>query len=115
MEGPLNPGDVVIVNFPYTDDAEKYKPRPALVLASPNPFICILAEITTSLLLRPHSVPLFAQDFVEGRIRETSRIRADVIFTLDIKMFKEKVGSVSEAKLSEVLMALSEILYGRIN
>lgn len=115
MEGPIKAGDVVIVNFPYIDVEGKYKPRPALVLATPSPFVCILAEITTSLLNRPHSIPLIESDFIEGQIQKPSRIRADVIFTLDIAQFKEKAGTVSETKLSEVLTALSTILYGEFH
>ncbi|MFI5202713.1 MAG: type II toxin-antitoxin system PemK/MazF family toxin [Candidatus Kapaibacterium sp.] len=116
MEGSIiRPGDVVTVKFPYIDEEEAYKNRPALVIATPHPMISILCEITTNLMDRPHTVSLSSEDFVEGGLRKRSVIRADVITTFHHKRLKERVGHVDESKLAEVLTAISAILYSEVH
>ena len=116
MEGSLiRPGDVVTVKFPYIDDEEIFKKRPALVVATPHPMISILCEITTNLMDRPHTVHLTPEDFIEGGLRKKSVIRADVITTFHHKRLKERVGHIDESKLAEVLTAISAILYSKVH
>jgi len=111
----IRPRDVLTVKFPYLDDEEAFKHRPALVVTTRQPMISILCEITTNLMDRPHTVSLSNEDFVEGGLRKRSVIRADVITTFHHKRLKERVGRVDKSKLAEVLTAVSAILYSEVH
>jgi mRNA-degrading endonuclease toxin of MazEF toxin-antitoxin module len=112
MEGSLiRPGDIVIVKFPYIEDEEGFKNRPALVIATPRPLVSIVCEITTNLTSRPYAIRLSMDDFIEGSIRKHSIIRSDVIITMHHRRFKERAGAIKPSKLAEVLRAISEILF----
>jgi mRNA-degrading endonuclease toxin of MazEF toxin-antitoxin module len=116
MEGLVTkPGDIVTVKFPYIDDEAGFKARPALVIASPVPNVSILCEITTNLMDRPHAIALTPNDFRDGNLRKQSVIRADVIVTMHNTRLKERAGSVTDAKLSEVLGVVTAILHGKVN
>ncbi len=107
----IRPGDVVTVKFPYIEDEDGFKNRPALVIATPRPLVSILCEITTNLTNLPHTIRLSPEDFIEGSIRKHSIIRSDVIITMHNRRFKERVGTINPSKMSEVLKAISEILF----
>src|ERR1035437_7092876 len=107
MEGPLK-GDVVRVAFPYLDSGE-FKNRPALVLARPTRNHVVLCQITSQLLSRVHSIPLLHHDFITGALSKPSRIRPDIIVTMDIRRINGIAGSVSLEKVNEVLKTIFAI------
>jgi hypothetical protein len=110
MEGPIEVGTVVTLPFPYFDEPDRVKNRPALVIARPSVDYCVLCQITSQKLPFPNSVKLLQSDFVIGGIDEESQVRTDMIFTLHRKVLKNFAGKVSINKLFEVLSMIRFIL-----
>jgi mRNA interferase MazF len=101
-------GDVLVVPFPFAD-LSSGKLRPALVVAVSSPNAVILAQITTRPALDPFAVPLAAADFASGGIRKDSRIRSNVIFTMDTGLIRYRAGQVTTAKMQEVINRIVDL------
>ena len=93
--------------LPYTNLRET-KIRPVVILADvgnsrePDWIVC---EVTTSSRRRPRSVPLTNDDILEGRLTRRSWARPDRVFTVEETAFIRKIGSLTNAKLTEILTA----------
>ena len=74
--GPFVAGDVVVLNFPFSDLSTS-KRRPALVLAALKGDDLILCQITSQLRSDGYSVPLVDSEFVTGGLQQASRIRPE--------------------------------------
>ena len=107
MVGPLK-GDVVVTLFPYSD-LSNAKRRPALVLAPLEGEDVILCQITSKLKADPYAVSLEAADFSSGRLRVSSNIRPNRLFTADRRIIVYQAGRLTDRKLEEVLAKVSEI------
>lgn len=101
-------GDVVAVRFPFTDLTSE-KRRPALVLARRDLGDYILCQITSRPWHEP-SIRLTEEDFQEGALDRESFARPDRVFTANEEIILRQVGRISEAKCSEVVDVLVEIL-----
>lgn len=72
--GQFVKGDVVVLNFPFSDLSQT-KRRPALVLAALQCNDLILCQITSQAREDRYSVRLDTADFVSGGLSQSSRIR----------------------------------------
>jgi len=109
MERPVN-GDVVVVNFPFTD-LTSFSKRPALVIANIRGEDTILCQITTQQSrLDEYAVILESKDFNEGKLSHSSYIRVNKLFTASKKIILKKIGKINEIKISETKNKLCEIL-----
>ncbi len=70
----------------------------------------ILCQITGQAKSDAYSVALENTDFVSGGLNQSSRIRPNRLFTADTGIVVYRAGSVSDAKLNEVVERLMEIL-----
>lgn len=101
-------GDIVIVELDPTKGSEIRKTRPAVVIQndtgnrySPT---TIVAPMTTTLSDYPFVVALSADS---EDVEEDSAVQLDQIRTLDVEQrIREKVGRVSDAKMTEIDRAL---------
>ena len=103
---------MVLVSFPFTD-LSSTKRRPALVI-SPDSFNVhgedvILAAITSHLAADPHSVPLDARDFREGRLPKPSVVKLTKIFTIHSDLIVKKVCSLKRDKLDAILKEMRDL------
>lgn len=85
MERPLK-GDIVVVNFPFTD-LSGFSKRPALVLANLKGDDTILCQITTQQSrFDEYALTLEEIDFKDGKLSHQSYIRVNKIFTASKKI-----------------------------
>ena len=101
-------GEVVVVPFPHTDLAPG-KRRPALVVATFPGDDLILAQITAQTHTGPLAVRINANDFISGRLQETSFVRTNRLFTVDQAVIVYTIGKVKPDKVNEVLVAIRRI------
>lgn len=103
----LSPGDIVLLDFPYTNQAGS-KVRPGLVLGV-NPHNTRddvnIAYITTEVdayVYDTAAVLLSASDMAEGTLKRPSVVRVDKVLTIHSSKC-HKVASLGPAKIDEVL------------
>lgn len=109
MEKPLS-GEVVVVNFPYTDFSG-FNKRPALVLANLKGEDIILCQITSKQSrFDEYAIELLNTDFIEGNLSINSLIRTNKIFTASEKIILKKIGKINNSKLTQVKTKITEII-----
>lgn len=102
-------GDVVVTPFPFTDLTGS-KRRPALVVAVLTGDDVVLCQITSVARRDGYSIPLVAGDFTRGSLSQPSVIRPNRLFTADDGLILRSVGTVTPAKLQEVIDKVVEIV-----
>ena len=102
-------GDVVVLNFPFSDLSQT-KRRPAFVLAALKGDDIILCQITSPARSDGYSLPLEGADFTSGGLNQSSRIRPNRLFTADEGIIVYRAGHVSDGMLNQVLDRLIAIL-----
>jgi mRNA interferase MazF len=102
-------GDVVVVPFPFSD-LSAAKRRPALVVAKLTGDDLILCQITSRTISDQYAIPLTARDFASGRLRQSSNVRPNRLFTADSNLILYRVGCLKPAKLQEIVARIIEII-----
>ncbi len=100
-------GDVVIVDYPYTDMSQT-KRRPALVvhvvIGTQNIVTC---QITSQYKVDAYSVALAQDDFATGRLTQpVSTIRLNYLFTFDDNLVVRHAGQITPERFAVVRAAL---------
>lgn len=101
-------GEVVVIPFPFSD-LTATKRRPALVVADLPGDDVILCQITSQPVGNAFAVSLANNDFATGGLNRPSTIRPERIFTADAHIVLKSVGTLTDAKLKEVLAMLARI------
>ncbi len=104
-------GDIVLVPFPFSGE-EKYKVRPAVVLASvtyAGGLDYLLCAITTRPADDSHRLPL-AQSEVIGRLTETVFIRPGYLFTAGEYFIKRRIAKLKPEKFTAVIQIVHSLL-----
>lgn len=104
LEG-LVKGDVVILDFPFADLAQR-KRRPALVLQVLQKDIITL-QITTSNF---NGIILEQDNFITGRLKATSIIRPDFIMTVEKSLVLYTAGHITTQKLEEAVESVCTLV-----
>jgi mRNA interferase MazF len=107
--GAFVKGDVVVAPFPFSD-LSATKKRPALVVATLTGDDVILCQITSQAVADTYAVPLADREFTSGGLRQTSNIRPNRLFTAESSIVLYRAGTISAAKMQEVLAKLVQIL-----
>ena len=107
--GAFVKGDVVVAPFPFSD-LSAAKKRPALVVATLTGDDVILCQITSRAIADGYSVSLGDPDFTSGGLRQSSNIRPNRLFTAESSIILYRAGTLSAAKMQEVLAKLVDIL-----
>jgi mRNA interferase MazF len=103
-------GDVVIVNFPFTD-LKGFSKRPALVLANLRGADTILCQITTQeSRYDEYALELNSEQFSQGELLHSSYIRINKLFTASKNIILKKVGRINKTKFLEVRDKLFELI-----
>jgi mRNA interferase MazF len=102
---PFKPGDVVAVEFPFTD-FQTFKRRPGLVLAAGETDL-LVARLTTH-------PPRKASDVTMGRWSETglpraSTIRLTKLVTIDARLVHHKIGRLHGDDVKSVVQAWQQL------
>ena len=108
--GKFVKGDIVVLPFPFSDLSASKK-RPALVVASVQPFDdLILCMITSQSTTDARAVPLTATDFTTGGLPSVSNIRPNRLFTADSAIVVRIAGRLSTAKIEAVVTEIIRII-----
>ncbi len=108
--GKFVKGDVVIVLFPFSN-LTNAKKRPALVITQLNRDDAIVCQITKQNVPDGYSIELKAKDFSNGRLPiDPSYIRPNRLFTVDTNIIERKAGSLTKAKVDEVIEKIIAII-----
>lgn len=106
------PFDIVIVPFPFADNFDKHKHRPALVLSSKK-YIeknshTILAMITSA------KKSDFWSDYKIKNYKNTNLRNECIVrmklFTVDVALIKSKIGTLGKLDASQVKKSLKQAL-----
>lgn len=103
----FNQGDVVLVNFPFTNGVGS-KTRPALVISglwyNRNRSDCILTAITSSIRLpiEQDQIHVTGKEVQEAGLAKESVILAGVVFTIERSLIIRRLGRINRAMLNEV-------------
>ncbi len=113
MPTTAQPGDVVLVRFPFTD-LSTAKLRPAVVLASHGDDLTIVG-IFSGLPQPPREtwIPLSTENrvFSQTGLKTSSVIKAERIAVIDQSIVVRKLGSLPPAKMNEVKRAVRLALH----
>ena len=102
-------GDVVVVNFPFTN-LRNAKRRPALVIKVVDNEDLILCQITSKFKHDNFSIPLSFLDFDHGSLTKDSFIRPNRIFTLHTDLIIKKIGTLKHGRIISVLRNIISFL-----
>ena len=95
-------GDVVVLNFPFSD-LTGTKRRPALVVADLINDDIILCQITGRSKKDKYAVNLNNGDCVNGNLNIESYVRSNKLFTADEKTILYKICCITDNKMKEVI------------
>jgi mRNA interferase MazF len=101
-------GDVVVVNFPFSD-LTSYKVRPAVVVANVEFDNLILCQITSKPYASRQSISLTKTDFKTGSLPIKSYIRPDKLFTADITIIRGRVGTLTSTTSKDLLAQIRSL------
>ncbi len=101
MERPLR-GDIVVINFPYSD-LTIYKKRPAFVVKVPKGEDIIVCQITATSSEKSVEISLSDDEFEQGKLKMQSNIRIDKIFSVEKSMIDYKIGHLKKEKVKDIL------------
>jgi len=108
MEGFVK-GDIVVLNFPFTD-LSQFRKRPALVVADLQGEDIILCQITGEKREDIYSIILQNNDLEKGNLKKESRIRPNKLFTGEKSTILYKIGNLKQFKIKEVEDKIINIL-----
>jgi len=111
VERPLNPGDVVVVPFPFSDLTSQ-KVRPALVLRPVQKQDVITVQISSRPYADPNAVPLAAESFAVGGLPVASYVQTAKLFTLNASLVKRTAGTVRPDLLQAVADRVVALIRG---
>src|SRR3989344_7290292 len=101
MERPLR-GDIVVINFPYSDLAT-YKKRPVFVVKVPKGEDIIVCQITSTSSEKSVEILLNDNEFEQGKLKMHGNIRIDKIFSVEKSMIDYKIGYLKKEKIQDIL------------
>jgi mRNA interferase MazF len=111
----MQPGDVVLAGLPQADG--KIKLRPAIVLATVNPFGDVLRCGVSSQLQNEvwgfdEGLLLNAEDFLDSGLSQTFLIRLGFLATYPKSRVAGVLGAISVERLARLRKKLAEFLKG---
>ena len=106
--GALAIGDVVLVEFPYSDLSSR-KLRPAVVLACAEKEDLVVCQITSRPYSSSNSIELAEGHFRHGGLSRVSYARFDKLFTASPRTIRRTVGALDHDHVSELRAAVAAL------
>ena len=107
----LSVGDIVFVNFPFSD-LTKSKLRPAVIVAQAQSDDWVLCQITSKAYSDNNALIITDQELNQGTLKLTSYIRPLKIFTANESIINKKVAELKVGVQRDLLDKLVELLKG---
>ncbi len=106
-------GEIVLIPVPFSD-LKQQKQRPVLIISSNyynemSEDIVVLA-ITSKLKNLEYSVMIKSKDLTEGKLKLTSEIRTDKVYTLSKNIVRKKFGLVNTEILEDIRVKINELI-----
>ena len=109
----FEPGDLVLVPFPFSDLSSK-KTRPAVVVSSSaynaTGADIVVCGVTSNLSPTPHGILITSKDLVRGTLPATSQIKVDKLATLQKTMVRRILSRLTPATIRRVRLELQTLL-----
>jgi mRNA interferase MazF len=86
------------------------KKRPALVIAELDGDDVILCQITSRQITDQYSIPLSADHFLSGSLRQESNIRPNRLFTADTRIIQYRAGPLKDQAIEPVITRIIGII-----
>ncbi len=103
----LELGDIVLLNFPYTDGIS-HKKRPALVIADTQDGDVVLCRITSQQKTTTYDIEI--KNWKHAGLILPSIIRLHKIATLEVSLIERKLGSLHKADFHKLKDVIKNIL-----
>ena len=107
--GKFVKGDVVVINFPFSD-LTGAKRRPALVVADLDGDDIILCQVTGQSKIDNYTIKLGQGDYVSGSLKVESAVRPNKLFTADENVILYTICKITDAKLDDVIDAVVKLI-----
>jgi len=107
--GPVQPGIVVFVRFPFSDLSAS-KLRPAVVLARAGGVDWVLCQVTSNPYGDRAAVPLATTSFASGGLGRESFARPGKLFTTSQSLFVKTVGQLTNASHRDLVERVVAVL-----
>jgi hypothetical protein len=107
--GPVQPGVVVFVRFPFSD-LSATKLRPAAVLARSGGVDWVLCQVTSNPYGDPAAVPLTSASFASGGLGRDSVARPGKLFTASQALFVRVAGQLTPIAHRELVDRVVAVL-----
>jgi mRNA interferase MazF len=106
-------GDIVLLPVPFSDLTNR-KQRPVLVISS-NSYNevtddIVVVAITSQLRNLDYSVVIESKDLKEGKLKVSSAIRVDKVYTLSKDIVRKKFGQVNTEVMKNVRNKINELI-----
>jgi len=101
-----NPGEVVLLSFPFTD-AVGIKRRPALVLLDTGDEDIVVARVTSQIARAPFDVEL--EEWQRAGLLLPSVVRVHKVATIEKRLVERKLGTLTESDWAKVRTAVQRL------
>lgn len=98
----------MVCNYPFSDQYEKSKRRPGLIIGTPPGDNLIIMKVSTN--QRINSIEVKVEDFEDGRLKSDSFVLFDNIITVHKKNIGKPVAKITKAKYKEVIDSLLDVI-----
>ena len=109
-----NPGDLVLIAFPFSDFSS-HKKRPVLVITPPDRYGDVIGLAVTSTPMRESALFLEPSAMIEGILPKHSWVRLDKVYTLDTGIVVKKIGKVAPDFLAKAVEGLCDTMQHFLN
>jgi mRNA-degrading endonuclease toxin of MazEF toxin-antitoxin module len=99
--GTLQIGDIVLVQYPFADGT-KAKPRPALIVTSPDDYGDMLLMPITSQLNAHHILLLGPQDLTHGQLSRPSGLKVSKLAPVHTRLCTSPIARIRPEVLAQV-------------
>jgi mRNA interferase MazF len=100
------PGDLVLIAFPYTAGAQT-KCRPAMVVLDTGDSDVLVARVTTQIGQHDHDVLL--QDWKDAGLLAPSTVRLDKLATLEKSLIQRRLGCVQTEDRAAISLVIRRV------
>ncbi len=102
-------GDVVIVEFPFSD-LSATKKRPALVVQELQGADVLLVQITHKSHYPAEEIKMLQTDIKNGKLKQESYLRYTKLFTIDRSLIQYRAGTVTLPKLQAIKQKIAQFI-----
>lgn len=106
-------GEIVLIPVPFSDLSNR-KQRPVLVISSDSynkvTNDMVVVGVTSQLKNLDYAVVIESTDLITGKLKVTSVIRADKVYTLSKNIVRKKFGQVNTEVLEDVRIKINELI-----